>query len=221
MGRGYQKIELHSSYKLGKDYEIFEQEQKIVEKILSENGIDYTILLQEKHDMDESGEYMPINFVLSVFVNVIDVERVIKLFDEDGTLGYYVDLDNQIEIDGPLTEETIRAAEVAKSEKMREYEEEINEELDSEEIDPIQSFDDDPIKNVSNSEPIKINLLDLIAICCWGLVFIVIISIEISGMINFWKDSNYGNMVGMVLLVVFELLMFIAILKRYIKKKGE
>lgn len=221
MSSGYQKIELHSSYKLGKDYEIFEQEQKIVEKILSENGIDYTILLQEEHDLNESGKYMSAYFVLSVFVKVVDIEKVIKLFDEDGTLGYYVDLDNQVEIDGPLTEESIKVAEAAKVERMREYEEETKYELDSEEIDPIQSFDDDPIKNVSNSEPIKINLLDLFIIGCLVLTFIVIISIEISGMINFWKESNYEDMAGMVLLVVFELLIFIAILKCFIKKKGE
>lgn len=221
MSSGYQKIELHSSYKLGKDYEIFEQEQKIVEKILSENGIDYTILLQEEHDLNESGKYMSAYFVLSVFVKVVDIEKVIKLFDEDGTLGYYVDLDNQVEIDGPLTEESIKAAEAAKVERMREYEEETKYELDSEEIDPIQSFDDDPIKNVSNSEPINISLTNLFVTGCFFIFFMIIIVMEMSLMVNFINMKNYEAVTGLFIVIVCELPIFISILKTLNKKKGE
>ena len=221
MSVAYQRIILESTLELGNDYEAIERERSIVDNILKENSIDYLILLEETPRISERGRYVSHEFILSVFVKMIDVDKVIELFDQDGTLGYYVDLDEKIVLDVPLSEEAIKEAE--EKLKQEEFEETMQKESIEEDFsEPIKNeLDEDTEDDEESSETIEVTLTNLFIIVIFSLMFMTIISIELSSIIAHLKKGDYSVALKVILVILVEIPIFIKILKNFSIKKGK
>lgn len=219
MSNVYQRLVLHSSFKLNEDIEIFEKERIIADNILKENGIEYAILVQEERSLNQKGRIMPVEYVLSVFVKMQDVDKVIELFDKDGTLGYYVDLEDKIVVDGPLTEEAIKKA--AEESEQEEFEIAMEKE-------PIQNFEEKSSRKIKEPE-INDNEYDTIEIIrtklfvrgAFGVMFVMVILIELSSLLTNLRKSQYDVALKIILLIIIEIPIFVKILKKFKTKKGK
>ena len=209
MSIAYQRVVLHSSFKLNEDIEIFERERISVENILKQNNIDYIVLIQEERNLNQKGRLMPVEYVLSVFVKMADIDKVIDLFDKDGTLGYYVDLEDKIVSDGPLTEEIIRQAEENRN---KEELEKIREE------EPIQNFDDN--SNFDDTEEIEVNLVELMYYGFCLIMFLIILIVEIALIFKTLNQGDYSDTSVVITAIICEIPIIIGLFNKIRKKKG-
>ena len=210
MSIAYQRVVLHSSFKLNEDIEIFERERISVENLLKQNNIDYIVLIQEERNLNQKGRLMPVEYVLSVFVKMADIDKVIDLFDKDGTLGYYVDLEDKIVSDGPLTEEIIRQAEENRN---KEEFEKIQEE------EPIQNFDDN--SNFDDTEEIEVNLVELMYYGFCLIMFLIILIVEIALIFKTLNQGDYNSDTSVVITaIICEIPIIIGLFNKIRKKKG-
>lgn len=219
MSNVYQRLVLHSSLKLNEDIEIFEKERIIADNILKENGIEYAILVQEERSLNQNGRIMPVEYVLSVFVKMQDADKVVELFDKDGTLGYYVDLEDKIVVDGPLTEEAIKKA----TEESEQEEFEI-----AMEKEPIQNFEEkssrkikEPEINDNEYDTIEIIRTKLFVRWAFGFMFVMVILIELSSLLTNLRKNQYDVALKIILLIIVEIPIFVKILKKFKTKKGK
>ena len=90
----YQKIELHSTDDLAKDYEIIEYEKETVEKLMIENQIEFAMEIERKKELPIISRKQNIVYVLMLIVKKDDLDKVIELLDKEGNFGYFVDLDS-------------------------------------------------------------------------------------------------------------------------------
>ena len=210
MSIAYQRVVLHSSFKLNEDIEIFERERISVENLLKQNNIDYIVLIQEERNLNQKGRLMPVEYVLSVFVKMADIDKVIDLFDKDGTLGYYVDLEDKIVSDGPLTEEIIRQVEENRN---KEEFEKIQEE------EPIQNFDDN--SNFDDTEEIEVNLVELMYYGFCLIMFLIILIVEIALIFKTLNQGDYNSDTSVVITaIICEIPIIIGLFNKIRKKKG-
>ena len=152
---------------------------------------------------------MPIEYVLSVFVKMADIDKVIDLFDKDGTLGYYVDLEDKIVSDGPLTEEIIRQAEENRN---KEELEKIQEE------EPIQNFDDN--SNFDDTEEIEVNLVELMYYGFCLIMFLIILIVEIALIFKTLNQGDYSDTSVVITAIICEIPIIIGLFNKIRKKKG-
>lgn len=220
MSIAYQRIVLESTFKLGNDYENFERERSIVDTILKETSIDYLMLLEEIQGLNKKGRLMPHEFLLSVFVKMADVDKVIELFDQDGTLGYYVDLDEKIVLDVPLSEEAIKEAEAKlEKEKAEEAEDEPIKDKASTYIIDAEELNENTEDN-DGEDTIEVTLTNLFIIVIFSLMFITIIAIELSAIITQLKNYSYDVALKIIIVLIIEIPIFVKILKIFKIKKG-
>ncbi len=91
MKKDFQRFMIHSTYELGADQEIVENERKIVQDVMNENGIEYTIEITE--DMTDAGNHY---YILFLIVPKELGEKVMELLDNAGGLGYEVDFNETL-----------------------------------------------------------------------------------------------------------------------------
>ena len=91
MKKEFQRFMIHSTYELGADHELVENERKIVQDIMNENEIEYTLELSE--DMIDGGSHY---YILFLIVPKEFAEKVMEILDNAGGLGYEVDFNETL-----------------------------------------------------------------------------------------------------------------------------
>ena len=84
---------IHSTFELGADHELVENERKIVQDVMNENEIEYTLELSE--DMTDGGSHY---YILFLIVPKEFGEKVMEILDNAGGLGYEVDFNETLVI---------------------------------------------------------------------------------------------------------------------------
>ena len=145
MKKEFQRFMIHSTYELGADHELVENERKIVQDIMDENEIEYTLELSE--DMTDEGSHY---YILFLIVPKEFGEKVMEILDNAGGLGYEVDF-NETLVVGDNTSTIIYEDEKTGYE----YNEPTQEELNSMNEDVV--IEDEPIFEDTNgiSKPKK------------------------------------------------------------------
>lgn len=93
MKKEFQRFMIHSTYELGADHELVENERKIVQDVMNENEIEYTLELSE--DMTDEGSHY---YILFLIVPKEFAEKVMEILDNAGGLGYEVDFNETLVI---------------------------------------------------------------------------------------------------------------------------
>ena len=91
MKKEFQRFMIHSTYELGADHELVENERKIVQDVMNENEIEYTLELSE--DMTDGGSHY---YILFLIVPKEFAEKVMEILDNAGGLGYEVDFNETL-----------------------------------------------------------------------------------------------------------------------------
>ena len=145
MKKEFQRFMIHSTFELGADHELVENERKIVQDVMNENEIEYTLELSE--DMTDGGSHY---YILFLIVPKEFGEKVMEILDNAGGLGYEVDFNETLVI-GDNTSTIIYEDEKTGYE----YNEPTQEELNSMNEDVV--IEDEPIFEDTNgiSKPKK------------------------------------------------------------------
>ena len=91
MKKEFQRFMIHSTFELGADHELVENERKIVQDVMNENEIEYTLELSE--DMTDGGSHY---YILFLIVPKEFGEKVMEILDNAGGLGYEVDFNETL-----------------------------------------------------------------------------------------------------------------------------
>ena len=207
----YQKIELHSTYDLEKDYEIIEQERIAAQKLLEDNQIQFDVEIDQKEIKSPTGRNTHVVYVLNLIVREDDVEKVIELLDKDGNFGYYVDLEDTYNPDEESEENESQNEENIIS----------NTEFKKEDIDgnPIKSYSGDDIEEDLESYKIKFEpklksieyrtFPRFIMKLFLSLAYMIILIPEMLGFIYGIKELEYELATTMFVFIVIETPIFI------------
>lgn len=201
----YQKIELHSTNNLGKDFEQIEYEREVVQRLMMENQIKFTIEIDEVDIKNSSNSKIGTDYVLNLIVRKDNVEKVIELLDREGGLGYFIDLDETFD---PMSEEN---EEEEQEGPFREITKKLKvEESESVDEDPIRNYGENNEKVTIEHKPIGMNnLTNLIMKVIFILAFSIIYLMEIGLMIFFWIGNDYENVTGIVVAMIIETPIFV------------
>lgn len=203
----YHKIELHSTHNILKEYGTIDYEKNAVEKIMKNHNLDYALEFEERKYNGKVVEY-----ALNLIVRKQDLDYVIKLLDEAGGFGYYIDL-----------EQKNKSIEENSDNEEEEYQKEKTKN-ESPNTDPIRKLSDqeqlDDLSGISIEEK-NAQAANNGAKVYLTTVFSFLIISEIWLISYFFEKNDYEAIFKVILLIVCELPIFILILKFFYKKKGE
>lgn len=205
----YHKIELHTTSDILKEHETIDYEKKAVEKIMKDHNLDYALEFEERTYNGKVVEY-----ALNLIIRKQDLDYVIKLLDEAGGFGYYVDLEQKNKS--------------IKENSDEDYEDDIIVEKNKiENIDPIRNLSDNEIVDdlsgiTEEDRKEKYNIeINNFAKAYLTIVFSFLTICEIWGIKYFYDKKDFEAIMNMILLIICEMPIFILMLKVFYKKKGE
>lgn len=206
----YQKIELHSTYDLVKEQERIEYEREAAQRLMMENQIQFAIEIDQKKKKSPTGK-STVMYVLNLIVRKDDVNKVIELLDKEGNFGYYVDLDATYDPMEEIDE---------KQEVFEEIPEELKEENESTDEDPIKIYGEEDGKVTIEFKPVGMEalanfIMKVTLIFAFSLIYIM----EIGLMIYSWNSYDYETITAMVVAMIIETPIFIWFYNILNKKK--
>lgn len=91
MKKEFQRFMIHCTFELGKDQELVENERRIVQELMIENNIEFTLELSEKM-LDSGDDYYSLYLIVPKELG----KTVMEILDNAGGLGYEVDFNETL-----------------------------------------------------------------------------------------------------------------------------
>ena len=217
----YQKIELHSTDDLAKDYEIIEYEKETVEKLMIENQIEFAMEIERKKELPIISRKQNIVYVLMLIVKKDDLDNVIDFLVKDGNFGYFVYLDSTYD-----PNEEKEEIENQDNENL-EFIEKLNGAIEDAKDDPIKMYGEKEIENDENLEDYKFKTKPIdyktfpifIMKLFLSAAYMFVLIPELIGIIYGIQDAEYEIATAMFVLVVIETPIFVWLYRILNKKK--